>query len=452
MWVALLVAIYRFPPMGNSSAQLKMGDGKSSGTWPLFIHRFKPAILRLMNISEALEKASRILDEEQVQPTLGYRYVSDAWPSNLRYRQHDLQPQGWTPAMAAQTGLATERNERPRHVYEDPKLYAFESTNFNLLVKVFSQVAEADRPFFIKSLLNLVRTPSATRAQKSAHFPSFRGATSTLGLLAEFCIRTGHLKELLAATKEPKMPAASLAIMLKEIEEMIALNFNLFSDSELASIPSSLAPLREISKRQTYSTTGPRGGPMTTNPHYRAGFSNVGSEMVAAIDGIAEECRKARFWYLKGALQELPNLEIESDKLKVEGFLVKLGFSADMVKALNAAESDYKSTATAFELKNCLSHLRSFLEHLHREAAKSIGAAAGAAVVDRWGEATLYLRQQGYFTKQHETFIAALYTLLSDESVHPLTADREYARLLRNVVIEYGVMFLTMLDKRGVKI
>jgi hypothetical protein len=62
------------------------------------------------------------------------------------------------------------------------------------------------------------------------------------------------------------------------------------------------------------------------------------------------------------------------------------------------------------------------------------------------------LRQQGYVTKQHETFVASLYTLLSDESVHPLTADREYARLLRNVVIVYGVMFLTMLDKRRVKI
>jgi hypothetical protein len=155
---------------------------------------------------------------------------------------------------------------------------------------------------------------------------------------------------------------------------------------------------------------------------------------------------------LKGALQELPNLEIESDKLKVEGFLIKLGFSADMVKALDAAESDYKSTASAFELKNCLGHLRSFLEHLHREAAKSIAAAAGQTVIDRWGDATLYLRQQGYFTKQHETFVTSLYTLLSDESVHPLTAEREYARLMRNVVIEYGVMFLIMLDKRGVKI
>ncbi len=123
-----------------------------------------------------------------------------------------------------------------------------------------------------------------------------------------------------------------------------------------------------------------------------------------------------------------------------------------MVKTLNAAESDYKATATAFELKNCLGHLRSFLEHLHREVTKSIAKTAGDVVTDRWGEAILYLRQQNYFTRQHEAFVASLYTLLSDESVHPLTAEREYARLLRNVVIEYGVMFLTVLDKRGFKV
>jgi hypothetical protein len=219
-------------------------------------------------------------------------------------------------------------------------------------------------------------------------------------------------------------------------------------------MPSDLAHLREIAKLQTWSAKGPRGGrgPIKANPHYREGFSEAGNEIVAAIDGITEECRKARFWYLKGTLQELPNLEIESDMLKVEGFLVKLGFSADMVKTLNAAQSDYKSTASAFELKNCLGHLRSFLEHLHRESVKSIAAAAGSTVTDRWGDAILYLREQGYFTKQHETFVASLYTLLSDESVHPLTAEREYARLLRNVVIEYGVMLLTVLDKRGVTI
>lgn len=407
-----------------------------------------------MDLTEALEKASQILEEEQVQPTLGYRYVSDVWPISKRHLQHDLEQKGWTAPMVGQGALADERGKRPRQVYEDPKLWEFRSTNFSLLLKIFSQVAEADRAAFVSALLNCVRKPmQASQFRKVALFPSYGGRTSALPLLAEFCIRNGFLQDLLAATAEPKMPQPSLAIMLIEIEEIIALNFNLFSDSELASMPSSLAPLREIAKRQTWSARQPlRGGVIENNPHYQQGFSEVGNEIVAAIDGVAEECRKARYWYLKGALQELPNLEIEHDKLKVEGFLVKLGFNKDMVEALNVAESDYKSTATAFELKNCLGHLRSFLEHLHREAAKSVAAAAGDTVVDRWGDATLYLREKGYFTVQHEKFIASLYTLLSDESVHPLTADREYARLLRNVVIEYGVMLLSVLDQRGVTI
>jgi hypothetical protein len=381
-----------------------------------------------MNLAEALEKASQILEEEQVQPTLSYRYVTDLVPADR----------------------VAERMQRPREVYENPTLYVFESTNFNLLVKIFSQVADSDRAGFVSALLDNVRRPIPARAIKSRN--PFGRETSALALLAEFCIRTGHLSELLAAAGEPKLPARSLAIMLKEIEEMIALNFNLISDSEFASMPSRLAYLREIAERQTYAARGPRGGPMVENPHYQRGYEDVGNEIVAAIDGITEECRKARYWYLKGALQDLPNLEIESDMLKVEGFLVKLRFSTDMIKALNAAEGDYKSTASKFELKNCLGHLRSFLEHLHRESAKSIASATGQTVAERWGDTTLYLRQEGVFTRQHEAFAASLYTLLSDESVHALTAEREYARLLRNVVIEYGVMLLTVLDKRGVKI
>jgi hypothetical protein len=188
------------------------------------------------------------------------------------------------------------------------------------------------------------------------------------------------------------------------------------------------------------------------NPHYIRGREAEANQIVKSIDGIAKECQQARFWYLKGMLQRTVNLEVESDKTKVEGFLATLGFRSDLLGALDAAERDYKSTSTAFELKNCLGHLRSFIEHIHRDAAKAIATAAGGTVEDRWGPALIYLRQQRLFTLQHEEFVAKLYTLISDESVHSLGAEREYARLLRNVVIEYGLMFLTVLAKSGVKV
>src|SRR5260370_23738966 len=107
-----------------------------------------------------------------------------------------MKQKGWTPSTAARVGLGEERGTRPRHVYEDPKLYVFESTNFNLLMKIFSQVAEADRASFVSVLLSNVRDsiPAPNNRPSVARFPSFRGKTSALALLAEFCVRTGYLK------------------------------------------------------------------------------------------------------------------------------------------------------------------------------------------------------------------------------------------------------------------
>ncbi len=222
-----------------------------------------------------------------MQPTLTYLYVSNTWPSKDLLKQYDPKYKGWTPSMVALSSLLEERRERPRYVYEDPKLFAFLSTNFDLLIKVFSQVSEGDRASFISSLLERVRKPlGARRAKGAAAFPSFGGEQSALGLLSEFCIRTGHLKELLAATSEPTFPTASLAILLTQIEETIALNFNLFSDSDLVSLPSGLAHLYEIAERQTYSARGPRSGAMQKNPHYVPGYSDAGNEIVASIKGM----------------------------------------------------------------------------------------------------------------------------------------------------------------------
>jgi hypothetical protein len=46
----------------------------------------------------------------------------------------------------------------------------------------------------------------------------------------------------------------------------------------------------------------------------------------------------------------------------------------------------------------------------------------------------------------------SLYTLVSDEAIHPLIAPREYCRLFRNIVIEYGLLFLTTIQNKGVTV
>jgi hypothetical protein len=398
-----------------------------------------------MDLKSALDQARLILREEQTRPTLNYRYVSNEWPEELRY-EYEMQKKGYTPATVGVIALSRMRQRRPREVYENPNQWEFTSTNYSLLMAIFSQVLPADREPFLTVLLNTYTrlSGSATVGLKHA-FPTWNGFIGALPLLAEFCIRNNFLNLLLRMASKIEMPNASIALMTIQLEEMISLNFNVFTDAELKVMRAAMNAIRTTAERQTWKSRGFRSGRANeTNPHYKPGFEAQGQEIVASIDAFLAQCEQARYWYLKGALEQSRNPEIESDKKAIEGYLTKLGFSNLMVGSLNAAEHLYKDTANAFELKSCLGHLRSFLEQLHIEACPRYVSPGEAAPV-KWGPATAFLRERGVISPKEETFITTLYTLVSDEAIHPLIAGREYARLFRNIVIEYGLLFLTAL-------
>lgn len=406
-----------------------------------------------MDLAEAVKKASAILDEERERPTVDYRDTANDWGARYKEMTPDEIAEAERISKVPRFNVIAMREQQPRIVTETPQIYSFSSTNFGLLLTVLSQVHTDDRVEFIDSILARIRKRDSIHRVPNTHiFPRFNGYVSELPLVAEFCIRTGCVARLLYTLDSVPQPTYGVVLLLRQLEETIALNFNLFTEKQLEQIPGALSNLRLASDRLRYPSSGKRGGVQVKNPHYIPGMEQEATAVVNSIDGIAKECVQAGYWYLKGGLQQIPNLEVNRDKTTVESYLLKLGFSKLMTQVLNAAESDYKATATPFELKNCLGHLRSFLEHLHREAAQHAAASAGETVVDRWGYATEFLREKGFLSRQAEAFVTALYTLMSDESVHPLIAEQEYARLLRNVVIEYGVMFLKTMDKKGVKI
>jgi len=158
-------------------------------------------------------------------------------------------------------------------------------------------------------------------------------------------------------------------------------------------------------------------------------------------------CRKATFLRLKTARSSEVNVEIQGDRQRVYGFLEKLQFSSILLAALEQAERSYREASTAFEYKECTSHLRSFLEGLHKEACILVQERRGGALPTTWGKVIAYLEQEKVITKSEEQFVTSLYRLVSDMGVHPLVAEREYARLMRNMNIEYGLLFLTRMDK-----
>ena len=309
-----------------------------------------------MEITEAKLAVDQILDEERERPTIGYEDIANDWVK--RYKE--MTPEeiaAWTKITSVpRKNLFALREESPRSVTETPQIFQFKGTNFDLLMSIYGSVNENERPQLVDYLLQCVASGGTRTNYKPDNypFPVFAGAVCELPLVAEFCIRTGNIEPFFVATAKPTMPTYSLAIMMRQLEETIALNWDWFSNEQLREIPKWLAPLRKIADRQTHSARGPRGGPMVNNPHYIMGHEREANQIVKSIDDIAKECRQARFWYLKGRLQRTVNIEVESDKSRVEGFLTKLGFSDDMIKTLNAAENDYRSTTNPFELKSCL--------------------------------------------------------------------------------------------------
>ena len=273
---------------------------------------------------------------------------------------------------------------------------------------------------------------------------------SELPLVGEFSVRMGYTQELLEAVRNVGKPTIGLITLLLELEEMIALNFTLFSEQELRAMFDGMKPLLDMCKRVRTARPALQRAVDVQQLHERAAWAHHIDE---SVRGIGEECRKAKYFYLKDALlQQTPNLEIDSDKAKVMGFLDSLGFEPLLTASLQKAEDLYRAPVDAFDLKGCLGHIRSFYEHVNCDAGQAVARSLGTSVVDEWDPALTFLKNQSIITPQQEKFARGLYTLLSDEGVHPLIAEREFARLLRNMVIEYELMFLTMLEKKGVKI
>jgi hypothetical protein len=406
-----------------------------------------------MEVAEAIRKATRILDEECERPTITYVEANVNWNELLKSVTQGQAEAVIDTQNATYVNLYAQRTGRPRTVTETPKNYSFRSANYDLLRSLFSQVNENDRQEFIAPLLSRVASGGTKWYFKggSAHFPSFKGHVCELPLIGEFLIRNRYAKQLFASLTQPQVPTVPLAILLIQLEETIALNFNLFSEEELERIPSWLSPLRETSELQTYSSKG-SVGKMVSNPRYQSGREDEANQIVQSIDGIQAECKQSLYWMLKGELQQSANLEIESDKIKVIGFLDSLGFSPNMLKSLNAAEEDYRASATEFELKSSLGHLRTFYEQLHFQVGNVLADKVNRARDEKFGQVLISLRFLGFFTEKEEKFAAGLYGLLSTEAVHALFAKRDYARLMRNMVIEYGVMFLSMMDNKNIKI
>jgi hypothetical protein len=396
----------------------------------------------VIDLKETIEKAYQVLDEERALPTVKYGAAIDPTKNSVTNATN----------LIGAMYLGSMRSERPRQVTEDPAMFRFQSVNYNLLCTIFSQVPADSRPSFIRDISLRLKSERSCARNRTNEFPRWNGFASESPLVAEFLVRNGGKNELFAILfdKTPRF-IPSHALLLLQLEEMIALNYSIFTDSEygqLSEVIKSFAAVaaalhQDYLKRNIFDV------------HYQE-IGNVNGrklcyDIILSSNGIIEECRKARYLYLKGLLLEGVNLEINQDKTSVETYLHQLGFTRPLIDSLNEAERLYLNQATQFDFKNCLGHLRSFLESLQAQAMPAINSKCGGTLRIDWGGGLAYLAQKSVVSKAEEQFAVGLFRLISDEGVHPLIAEREYARLARNMVIEYALLFLKKVDRFGVQ-
>ena len=387
-----------------------------------------------VELREAIRRANQILVEERSSPTVRY---------SLKLKE--LKPNDSLGAALSMLATINEpqmlqiiRARRPREIVEDPNKWAFESVNYGLLCALLSRLPADSCPAFLAAVLGRLVTPPGSEKSKKDIQPKWNGLVSEFPLVAEFCVRNGAKDVFLRTLGEANLTPGH-AVLLRHIEDMIALNFTVFTERDYDLLTGATTALGNAARIQLKACRD-IGAVVGDNAALYA-------EIITATDAIKEECRKARYLYVKGELQEGLNLEVNQDKAVVESFLKGQGLSDELIESLNRADQLYHGASTKFEFKSAMGHLRSFMERLHSEELVRLGASGANSI--GWGDGVELLHRQAVLTKAEKGYAIALYTLLSDEGVHPIIAEKEYARLARNVVVEYALLFLSKLQKLG---
>jgi len=262
-----------------------------------------------VDLNEAIKQARLILGQEAISPTLNYVYVSDEWPRELQYEM-TMRQQSYSARSVGHVALSRMRARDGREVFDNPKLWKFESKNFEMLMGLYGQLSEFDRGKFIGGLLNTYSGayfPVVDGAK--AHWPSWNGYLSPLPLLGEFAVRNSQAQMLFTILSRQELPSESHVLLVMQLREMLSLNFNLFTKSDLDTMPDALKGFREMANRQTWAVKRERGGTrQVQNPHFRKGYSSQAHALVKHIDGFLVQCTRAQYFHLQDDLSLTTNM------------------------------------------------------------------------------------------------------------------------------------------------
>lgn len=142
--------------------------------------------------------------------------------------------------------------------------------------------------------------------------------------------------------------------------------------------------------------------------------------------------------------------ELSKDVEAVKARVSEYHFTPELNSLLGKVE-DGLGKGDAFDQKALLTHLRTFFEKLHREAAERLHqhdpALKDGTDLTQCQNVIDYLQRKDLLTEKMKALGRALYGVLSNEGVHAIKSESEYVRLCRNMVAEYALILFFELGR-----
>lgn len=289
-----------------------------------------------MTLQETLENATLVLDAERAMPTISY-----------------MAPVLFVDQAAMNSSALAQRGCHPRPVSEDPGYYTLKSRNYDLL-RSFCEEHGEDVPLpFLSKICQRLSDPNPFKVVGQDVLGAGRTdrTNSELPLIAEFLVRNGLVCVLLRALPNAPMRPAFTRLLL-HIEEMIALDFRLFSNQEYDE-------LRDFVSNTKLKLDELRRQPRISNvleSNYRFHVCNEGPTL---CDSIAVQCERAKYLRLAASMTRKPPLQPEimpaatpvaeddrpssGEKLAFNSTDRSVSHSPSQVEPIFSASEDYRS-------------------------------------------------------------------------------------------------------------
>jgi hypothetical protein len=230
-----------------------------------------------MQLPKAQASARQVLDAERHFPTTTYTTVTP-FANELAMMVSPLNP-----------------HLHPKPISEKPGALKLQSRNYDLLESFYEEIQPNERDLFLASLRQRIeiRDSFEDSGREVLGAGKTSRTNSELPLIAEFLVRHGDARSFISTLDDaPLRPG--LTRLLSHIEQMIALDYRLFSDEEYDSLDrfaaGAIAKLKELRNQGRLSDV--------TESNYRFHVCEEGPILCRAI---SQQCKDAKYLRLATA-------------------------------------------------------------------------------------------------------------------------------------------------------